>query len=163
MTDYGTIDGWDQPRSGLFKVVVNAWWVTNAAGEPLFYGKQKAPQCNQNKWIAEQVAKGRPGSTSFKNRRQMETTSKILNGEAFCQMMETSFDDWFHREGVEQHCQAEGIYFDIGHYWDCVYKHRNLKQIEERPSGIVQQYSVSREYGSTYQVINQMPEFRFVK
>ena len=60
MTDYTTIESWDQPRSGLFKVVVNAWWVTSVAGEPLFYGKQKAPQCNQNKWIAEQVAKGRP-------------------------------------------------------------------------------------------------------
>ena len=86
---------------------------------------------------------------------------KILNREAFAQMMETSLDGWFHHESVEKHCQDAGIFFDMGHYWDCIWKHRHDGSIEERPSGIVQEFSVCREHGSTYQVKNEMPEFKF--
>jgi hypothetical protein len=87
--------------------------------------------------------------------------TKILNKEAFFQMMETSFDGWFHREGVEQHCQSAGIFFDMGHYWACIWKHRHNKDIEERPSGIVHEYSVIQENGSSYQVKSEMEEFKF--
>jgi hypothetical protein len=93
----------------------------------------------------------------------METTSKILNGEAFCQMMEASFDDWFHRKSVEQHCQNAEIFFDMGHYWACIWKHRHSENIEERPSGIVHEYSVCRENGSSYQVKSEMEEFKFLR
>ena len=89
--------------------------------------------------------------------------SKILDREAFCQMMETSFDNWFHREGVEQHCQAEGIYFDIGHYWDCVWLHRQNGSIEQRPSGIVHEFSLWQSPHYSTQVQCDMPEFKFLR
>lgn len=87
--------------------------------------------------------------------------STILNREAFGQMMETSFDGWFHRQSVEQYCQDANIYFDIGHYWYCIRKHCCSGSIEERPSGIVHEFSLWRSHGSTEKVKTEMPEFKF--
>ena len=87
--------------------------------------------------------------------------STILNREAFSQMMETSLDGWFHSESVELHCQNAGIYFDIGHYWDCIWKHRHSGSIEERPSGIVHEYSVWLSPSNSEIVKSEMPEFKW--
>jgi hypothetical protein len=90
-------------------------------------------------------------------------TITILNREAFAQMMETSLDGWFHRESVEKHCQDAGIFFDMGHYWDCIWKHRHDGSIEERPSGIVHEFSLWRSPNSAEKVKAEMPEFKFLE
>lgn len=56
---YHTIKGWDTPRDGLFRIIVGAWWCVDDDGNPLFYSKANSPQCNQNKDIVDQLARGR--------------------------------------------------------------------------------------------------------
>jgi hypothetical protein len=89
--------------------------------------------------------------------------SKILDREAFGQMMETSLDGWFHRESVQKHCQDANIYFDIGHYWYCIRKHQRSGSIEERPSGIVHEFSLWQSPQCSTQVQCDMPEFKFLR
>ena len=88
--------------------------------------------------------------------------TKILNGKQFIQWMQANFDDWFNRLDVEQKCQESEIYFDIGHFWDCIYQHRNAGTIQQRDSGIEASYSVTRPSGSDYTVTSKGPEFIFI-
>lgn len=57
-TAYHTIAGWDQPKSGMFEIVINAWWCVDADGNPLFYSKNNYPQYNENQSIAERLSRG---------------------------------------------------------------------------------------------------------
>ena len=54
------------PRSGMFEVKVNEWWLVNKAGELLFYRRTpkstsySSPMCNPDKRVAEVVGKQYP-------------------------------------------------------------------------------------------------------
>jgi hypothetical protein len=54
------------PRSGLFEVKVNEWWLVNKWGELLFYRRTErsplysSPMCNPNKQISDIVVKKYP-------------------------------------------------------------------------------------------------------
>lgn len=54
------------PRSGVFEVKVNEWWLVNEAGELLFYRRLmgspllSTPMCNPDKRIADTVVKQYP-------------------------------------------------------------------------------------------------------
>lgn len=43
-----------QPRSGLFKVMCNDWWIVTSNNEILLY-KGYSPQCNSNKDIVKSM------------------------------------------------------------------------------------------------------------
>ncbi len=56
---YHTLTEWNMPQSGLFDIIINAWWLVDDEGNPLIYTKSNSCQCNKNKSIAERFAKGR--------------------------------------------------------------------------------------------------------
>lgn len=57
---FHSIPDWATPRTGLFHVFTDRWWVVDDDGNPLFYGRELAPQCNTNRDIAVRIANGRP-------------------------------------------------------------------------------------------------------
>ena len=54
---FHTLSNWDKPESGEYKIIADAWWIVDNLGNPLFYGKYNAPQCNHNKVITETLSK----------------------------------------------------------------------------------------------------------
>ena len=43
------------PKSGLFRIICDAWWVVTPYRELLFYRGTWLPQCNQNKRVMESL------------------------------------------------------------------------------------------------------------
>ena len=41
-----TLPDWDKPKEGLYYIYTNRWWKVDEQGNPLFYSKYNAPQCN---------------------------------------------------------------------------------------------------------------------
>ena len=53
MNTYHTIPGCTETREGSFRIIMDAWWMVNENGEPLFYGRDNCPQCNRNRHILD--------------------------------------------------------------------------------------------------------------
>lgn len=58
-SQFSPIPHWDKPRDGLFQIITECWWVVDDDGNPLVWTPANSPQCNENRAIAERIAKGR--------------------------------------------------------------------------------------------------------
>jgi hypothetical protein len=58
---------------------------------------------------------------------------RILNGQAFGAWLDQQDLGWFTSVDIEALCQDQGIYYDIGHFYDWIHRQRALG-LEERPS-----------------------------
>ena len=53
---YIPIEKWDRPRSGLFQIITDSWWLVDEHWNPVISRKYHTPQCNQSKEVVERIA-----------------------------------------------------------------------------------------------------------